>query len=45
MNYANNVNVQLQPAALCGTLDELQVKGCPEKNIINPQGSVKKVSA
>lgn len=43
MKYANNVNLQLLPAALCGTLDELQEKACPEKNIINPQGSVKKV--
>lgn len=36
--YADDVNAQLIPAELCGTIDELSIKNCT--NIINPQGYI-----
>lgn len=38
MQYANDVSGQLEPAKLCGTLDELEALSC--RNIVNPVGSI-----
>lgn len=41
MNYANDVNRQLEPAILCGTTDELNDIGC--NNIYYPVGVINMV--
>ena len=42
MRYVSDISAQLQPARLCGTVEELSTLGCG--NVINPVGVISTVN-